>query len=377
MPTPHPTRREFLQKSARGLGVLAVTHYASTFLLSSAFAGTAPDPAAPRTLVLVQLAGGNDGLNTVIPFEDASYHRLRPTLAFAKSEILPLNDLLGLHPACRGLHSLFQEGKLTVVQGAGSIQPSLSHARSIANWALQSSVNDTPTGWLGRYLDSLTEISLSGAASPGLYFGDARPLCLQSADESRATGFDRDVRLQALAHARRAAGDYPDDGFGAALRNLAALIAANAAPRIAVVTLDGFDTHANQAHSHTNRLRLLSAGLTAFQRDLEARDLDRRVLTLACSEFGRSPAENENRGTGHGTAAPVFLLGPALQGGLVGESPALPARTAGQLATGTDFRKIYATVLEDWLGSTAEPLLGGEFGKLDLLTATTVTQRGA
>lgn len=371
MAAPRPTRREFLKQSARGLGVLAVGHYASSFVLSSAFAAAPAATATRRTLVIIQLDGGNDGLNTVIPFADDNYYRLRPTLALPAAQVLLLNESLGLHPACAGFQNLFKEGKLTIVQDVGHAHPSLSHARSSAAWAVVNETADAPaTGWLGRYLDSLVEISpLSGAAS-GLYFGDTVPLCLSAADASRVAGFDREVRLQALARAHLPPGDYPANAFGQALRNLAALIAADAAPRVAVVTLSGFDTHANQAGAHIGLLRTLSAGLHAFQRDLETFGADQRVLAMTCSEFGRSLAENENRGTGHGTTAPLFLLGSALRGGLVGAAPSLQAPQGSQSETTTDFRQVYATMLEDWLGSPAEPVLGRAFTKLDLLAST-------
>lgn len=372
MLTPRPTRREFLQLSARGLGVLAASHYASPLLFSSAFATDSSDPLARRTLVLIQLDGGNDGLNTVIPFEDANYYRLRPTLALAKGQVLPISDLLGLHPACAELQSLFKDGKLTVVSNVGHAQPSLSHARAAEMLAVTNAPTDAPsTGWLGRYLDSLVEITpLSGAAT-GLYFGGTIPLSLKSADESRSFDFARDLRLQALARSHPITGEYPANDFGHALRQLAALIAAHAAPRVVVVNLAGFDTHANQALAHESVLRTLSGGLSAFQRDLEALGADQCVLTLTCSEFGRRPAENENRGTGHGTAAPLFVIGSAVRGGIIGRPPALQSSFAHQLEAETDFRQVYATVLEDWLATPAEPILGSAFTKLDLLTTAT------
>lgn len=355
--------------------MLVASHYASSFLLSSAFAaevaGTAVSATA-RTLVLIQLAGGNDGLNTIVPFEDADYYRLRPTLALSKSQVLPLSELLGLHPACTGLHGLFKEGKLTVVQNVGHTQPSLSHVRAAETWAVSHEASDSPTtGWLGRYLDSLVEITPPAGGAAGVYFNSTVPLDLQSADPARVVDFSSDLRLQALARAHLPASDYPPDSFGTSLRNLAALIAAGAAPRIATITLDGFDTHANQTHPHENRLRILASGLHAFQRDLESTGAAQRVLTVTCSEFGRRAAENENRGTGHGTAAPLFLMGSnsTLRGGFVGNSPSLRISAGQQLQAETDFRQVYTTVLEDWLGTPAEPLLGSAYPKLDLFAS--------
>ncbi len=382
MPTPHPTRREFLKQSGRGLGVLALSHYASSLLTSSAFASDVSDRSARRTLVIVQLEGGNDGLNTVIPFEDVNYYRLRPTLALPKSRVLPISDRLGLHPACALMQTLHQEGKITVVQNVGYARPSLSHARSAEIWATASDASDVPaTGWLGRYLDSITEISLLPGNAPGLYLDEKIPLCLRALDETRIAGFSSDLRLQALARSHQTTGEYPANRFGNSLRHLAALIAAGAAPRVCVVSLGGFDTHGNQANVHENLLRILSEGLHAFQRDLESLHADRSVLTMTCSEFGRSPAENESRGTGHGTVAPVFLMGSALQVGIIGTAPSLELSAGQQLEPSTDFRQIYATVLEDWLACPPETILGSPFDKLAFLTSAPAsdhaTQRSA
>lgn len=410
MNNPHPflpsTRREFINLSARGIGLLAFSRFAPSFLVESV-AAEVPRAEKDRTiLVLVQLAGGNDGLNTVVPFADPHYRRLRPTLALGKDELLPIDGALAFHQACAPLHALLQDGKLGIVQNVGYPNPNRSHFRSTEIWETASDANETlPTGWLGRFFDNACG-GLPESAPCGVNISNEVPQAFLSANshptfsllpnqrgarENRASlallenilkqppatpthdehdrnaGYLRHTMMDALVTEKRfqkilsdyrASAEYPGNPFAASLRNVAALIAAGNATRVYYVSLGGFDTHSNQPNQHANLLRTLSEGLAAFQRDLESKKLDGQVLTMTFSEFGRRPSENESRGTDHGTAAPLFVLGSRVKAGLHGQAPSLEVERNEDLKFSTDFRAVYATVLERWLASDPRAVLG-------------------
>ncbi len=426
MPTPllPSTRREFLRLSTKGIGLLAFSQFAPSFLVQSTL-GAAPAPEKDRTiLVLVQLAGGNDGLNTVIPFDDPNYHALRPTLALRKENVLPVNDTLGLHPGCAPLHALMQEGKFGIIQNVGYPNPNRSHFRSAEIWETASASNEyLSTGWIGRYLDNTCAgapgeresdpfavhvsnevpqafnstgahptfgLNLAGGGGGGRGrrgAQDASRLLERLVAESghshgaddhdhgnntflKATMMDALVtekKVQRILGAYRPEARYPGGGFPQSLRNVAALISAGLSTRVYFVSLGGFDTHANQLNAHQNLLRTLSEGLAAFQQDLEARGLDEQVLTMTFSEFGRRPAENESKGTDHGTAAPLFVLGSKLNGTLHGTAPSLDIDRRADLTYSTDFRQVYSSVLDNWLGCPAREILGADYPPLGFI----------
>ena len=357
------TRREFIARSGRGLGLLALSGLAPALLART----TVDGGTGGRILVLVQLTGGNDGLNTVVPYEDADYYRLRPTLALAKGQVLWLSDTLGLHPSCAALHALFGEGKLAVVQNVGYPQPNRSHFRSTEIWETASASDEfRPDSWIGRYLDHAgAGLPVASRDALGLCLRSGLPRFCRSHPHGEASG--PIPALEPVIDAYRPAVPYPANSFAGALRQVAALMAADRPTRIYRVALSGFDTHSNQAHQHANLLATLSTGLAAFQRDLERQGLADQVCTLTWSEFGRRPGENESRGTDHGTAAPLFLLGTRLRGGLHGTAPSLQLAPEQDLAHRTDFRRVYATLLERWLGCPAAAVLGGEFRPLPLV----------
>jgi uncharacterized protein (DUF1501 family) len=406
------TRREFLRRGAQGVGLLAFSRFAPQFLIQSTLAGTPAPERDRRILVLVQLAGGNDGLNTVVPFADPAYHSLRPTLGLKKDATLPINDSLGLNPGCAALHALLDEGKLGIVQNVGYPNPNRSHFRSTEIWETASESSDSmSTGWIGRYLDNAcagtppasdpeaihvsSEVPQTfGGAVPHNTFGlanrggggrrdDAKLLQRlvtrpgeAAADPSgnnsflRATMMDALVaeqKIQGLLGAYKPEAPYPGTDFAQSLRNVAALISAGLPTRVYFVSIGGFDTHANQLNSHQNLLKNLSEGLAAFQRDLTARKLDDQVLTTTFSEFGRRPNENESRGTDHGTAAPLFVMGRRIAAPLYGTAPDLRVAKNADLAFTTDFRSVYATILDKWLGAPADDLLGAKHPRLDFL----------
>ncbi|MGH7995798.1 MAG: DUF1501 domain-containing protein [Opitutaceae bacterium] len=414
-PTPRfpTTRREFLRSSGRGIGLLAFSRFAPSFLVRAARADVPPPEKDRSVLVLVQLAGGNDGLNTVIPFEDPQYYRLRPSLAIPKGKVLPLSGRQGLHPSCAALLALARDGKLAIVQNVGYPNPNHSHFRSTEIWETASSSDEfLSTGWLGRYLDNACAGVPAGDhdpeavhintlnGMPETLFGErehptfglmAHGLGHRDSERTRELlelvgergpdterGFLEhtlmdslvtEAKIQRMLAGYRPLTEYPLNPFGASLRNVAGLIAAGLPTRVYFVTLTGFDTHVNQLGTHTRLLEVLSAGLAAFQRDLEAHRLDGQVVTMTFSEFGRRPFENDSKGTDHGTAAPLFVMGSRVQAGLHGAAASLDIPRNQDVAYGTDFRSLYATMLESWLGYPSEPVLGAKFAPLPIFTA--------
>ena len=409
------TRREFFQWGGRGLGLLAFSRFAPSFLVESALAST-PAPEKDRSiLVLVQLAGGNDGLNTVIPFEDADYYRLRPTLGIPKDEVLRINDTLGFNPACLALHSLLKDGKLGIVQNVGYPNPNRSHFRSTEIWETASGSNESlPSGWIGRYLDNACAGAPAAADSDpvaihatgetpqsfmseqthptfglSLGYGNGRQqqqrqnltLLKQLAQhddhhENANASFLKATLMDALVTEQKVqgiladyapAGTYPGNPFATSLRNVAALIAAGLPTRVYFVSLGGFDNHSAQLTPHTNNLLMLSEALAAFQHDLVAKHLDGQVLTMTFSEFGRRPSENQSRGTDHGTAAPLFVMGSKLKGPLFGTAPSLNLPKNQDLTFSTDFRQVYATVLDKWMQCPSDKVLGQAYAPLGFL----------
>ena len=404
------TRREFLALSAKGIGLLAFTHYAPSFLVSSARA----DVPAPRQdlpiLVIVQLAGGNDGLNTVVPFEDDRYYHLRPNLAVPKDKVLRLDEHLGLNPACAGLHRLAQEGKLAIIQNVGYPNPNRSHFRSTDIWETASDSNEfVSTGFVGRYFDNCCGgapvrddplgVHLTGEV-PEIFLGDREhetfgvlpygnlnrrnenlglleKLVQRPVDgENESASYLRHTMMDTLVTERKVAGllsryqpaaEYPRNPFAAELRNVAALIAGGLSTRVYFVSLGSFDTHVNQQGRHEQLLTTLGDGLGAFQKDLEAHKLADQVLAMTFSEFGRRPMENDGKGTDHGTAAPLFVMGTKVKGGLHGTAPDLGVDRNQDLTYSVDFRQVYATVIDRWLAGDSAAVLGRKFEPLQFL----------
>ncbi len=417
MKTPQPwTRREFLQTSGRGLGLVAFASCVPAFLSQSLAAGAPRPEKDRRILVVVQLAGGNDGLNTVIPFEDPVYYRLRPNLAIERKQVLPLVDGLGLHPKCGALAELYKEGQLGIVQGVGYPNPNRSHFRSTDIWESADTGEGAGrfTGWLGRYLDSECSGRASSAVAdpdaihtrqdvPPMLIGEVPAHVFGVPERStRNRGGTRQDLLQRLSAEAtypdpsstghylqhrmmdtlvteervgrivdryRPMATYPQERFAQSLKHIAALIAGGLQTRVYYASLSGFDTHVSQQGRHASLLKRLSEGLSAFQQDLNAHQLADQVLTMTMSEFGRRPAENGSRGTDHGTAAPLFLMGSGLQQPLAGSAPHLSPDKKRDLSFTTDFRRVYASVLEQWLDCRSVPILGEGFAPLDLLPA--------
>lgn len=397
------SRREFLRA---GLTVVAVGFAAPPWLAQIAHADTkrllkGHKPPNDHILVVVQLTGGNDGLNTIIPYRDPLYYRYRPTLAIPDKQVLPVDERIGLHPALTGLQELFTKQKLAIVQGVGYPNPNRSHFRSMEIWQTANPEGYERYGWLGRYLDSLPEaaanpviaVSLTQERPQALGAQKASVPCFASLGDLQMLSEDPDLEravkaiagtttkgetpaslirrstrtaLEAVEKLRealknyRSTVQYANDPFGQGLKQVAQLIAASPHTRVVYMSVNGFDTHAAQARTHENLLRGFGDALKTFYADLEQMNKAEKVIVMVFSEFGRRVAENGSLGTDHGAAAPMFLLGGKVKGGLYGDHPSLQDLENGDLRFQTDFRSVYATVL-DWLGGDPETVLGRAF----------------
>jgi uncharacterized protein (DUF1501 family) len=349
-----------------------------------------------RVLVLVELKGGNDGLNTVVPYSDGNYYRLRPRIAIKREEVLQLSERAGLHASLAALMPLWQGRELAVIQGLGYAKPNQSHFRSIEIWDTASSSEQyLNEGWLARAFAEnpvprgfVADGVIVGSQEMGPFAGGARAVALSNPDQ-----FMRQARLAtpsakrgnaALAHILKVEGEivqaagglgagvnlrteFPNGEFGNALRTAAQVIASQAGVAAVRVTLNGFDTHQNQPGQQANLLKQLGEGLSAFKSALVELNRWNSALVLTYAEFGRRAAENNSNGTDHGTANAHFAMGGLVKGGLYGQAPALDRLDAGNLVHNIDFRNLYATVLEKWWGGDAKATLGGHFQPIDLL----------
>ncbi len=361
-------------------------------------------------LVLLRLSGGNDGLNTLVPFADEQYRRLRPDLALREREVLRLDEQLGLHPSLVRLRAAFEQGRLGCVQGVGQPVANLSHFQSRAIWDAGSERGSSmPDGWLGRHYELLRRDDPLRASPIALLAlgSDSLPLALRSrhsawpaiprleswvaiapepetdaecatTEGSRAAlvrdclrGAREARELLARAAGRRPLAAYPDEPLAAALKSVADLVAAELPCGAVWVELDGFDTHTRQLAAQARMLAAVDGALGAFLEDVaQLRRLD-DVLVLAFSEFGRRAAQSglgADAGTDHGTAGPVFLLGGRVRAGIHGVRPDLGDLDGdGNLKCAVDFRRVYASVLEGWLGGDSERVLGGRWEPLEIL----------
>jgi uncharacterized protein (DUF1501 family) len=368
-----------------------------------------------RVLVVLQLIGGNDGLNTVVPHGLDGYARGRRALRLPAGRIQKITKEIGLHPSMGKMAKLVEDGRVAVVQGVGYPNPDRSHFRSMEIWeSARLEAGALETGWLGRTIDAQTR--RPGDDSPALHVGTrVLPLALRArrnevpslesleqyrlqvagdAGGKRAmrdalnqvarldrrgddpllgfmtrttlSAYDSSKRLEQVAPRSQGKSKYPSYGLASRLELIAQIIKAGFATRMFYTSLDGFDTHANQLGTHAALLTELSDSIAAFHADLkEAGEAD-RVALLTFSEFGRRVAENASTGTDHGAAAPLFVVGPVATPGLVGAHPSLDDLDDGDLKHHTDFRRVYSALLETWLGCPSGPIIGPEFTPLDL-----------
>jgi uncharacterized protein (DUF1501 family) len=359
-----------------------------------------------RVLVVIQLDGGNDGINTVVPFADEGYTKHRKVLRLAKNRLVKVNDQVGLHPALADAGKLLEAGRLAIVPGVSYPNPNRSHFRSMAIWhsARLDPEEHGSLGWLGRALDQdrlpagATAAMLIGSGPPPVAIRGRRAVAAaleKPEDFALAAGADpRSVipttepaddltafvrrsmldayatadRLAAVTAARDSGASYPGSNLGRHLQLIARLLKIGFGARVYYTLQPGYDTHAGQLPTHSQLLFELAGALKAFLDDLAAAQLADRVAVLLFSEFGRTVRENGSAGTDHGTSGPVFLAGAGVKAGIVGAMPSLMDLdpTHGDLRVGIDFRRVYATILEDWLGLSAQTALGGAFERLPL-----------
>jgi uncharacterized protein (DUF1501 family) len=399
------TRRQFLTRTLKTSSLVALGSAVPQFVAQTARAAS---PGKDNVLVVVEMAGGNDGLNTVIPYADDLYHKARPTLRQTKAEVIRLDDAVGLHKGMQGFRALWDEGKLAVVQGVGYPNPDRSHFEAMDIWQSADPKRATRTGWLGRAsleIDNKTggipaihmgqyglPLALVGSAGGGaVSIGDqnafrldlgrgspdhlqSRRNLLQELSTPTATGESDDLlafvqrrQVQTLTavetlrellegpNALRRQGNF---SLSQKLNLVAGLIAKGFGTRIFYVNMDGFDTHAGQAPAHNGLLTDLADSIANFFRTLKQSGDADRVRLMTFSEFGRRVQENGSQGTDHGAASCLFVAGPSVKGGVVGKHPSLADLDAGDLKYHTDFRRIYATQLDTWLHCDSKSVLG-------------------
>jgi uncharacterized protein (DUF1501 family) len=401
------TRRQFLTRTLRGASLVALSSVVPQFVARTALAAA---PGKDNVLVVVEMNGGNDGLNTVIPYADDLYHKARPTLRQTKDQVIRLDDHVGLHPGMQGFKPLWEQGQLAVVQGVGYPNPERSHFEAMDIWQTADPKREKTTGWLGR-----TAVEIVGEASGGvpiLHFGGERlPLALAGAPGGGAVTVndqnsfrlelgegkaDRQKTRRRLVEDLSAPAKKGEDdllsfvqrrqvqtltavetlrellegpnalprpsvaGLAAKLQLVAGLIAKGFGTRIFYVSLGGFDTHADQAPTHQRLLGELADAAGGFFGSLKKTGHDGRVRLMTFSEFGRRVDENGSHGTDHGAASCLFVAGPSVKGGVVGRHPSLSDLDVGDLKFHTDFRRVYAAQLA-WLGCDTKAVLGAKW----------------
>jgi uncharacterized protein (DUF1501 family) len=400
------SRRDFIRRGLYGLGLGAglpvLLGRTSAALSAQALRGTSMEAHPERILVVVELSGGNDGLNTVVPFGNDTYYRVRPNLAIAEQDVIKVADGLGFHPALVGFERLYKDGHMAVVNGCGYENPSLSHFSSMGFLHTGVPNGGEALGWMGRLADGAYDhdaqgniivnvgtrqsLAVQSRHHPPLVFSDPNALKRDGSEVERAVfeNLDRakasensaleflSATAQNAAEAgevvRRAASsyqtpiDYGIGGLSGSLRRVASLIAAELPTRLYYVSYTGnsFDTHVHQADPHARLLAYTADAARGFIEDLKRIGRADDVAVMMFTEFGRRVGENASLGTDHGTATPMFVFGTGVKGGMYSPHPSLTDLDDGNMKMTTDFRRVYATMIEEWLGyeDTASILRG-------------------
>jgi uncharacterized protein (DUF1501 family) len=398
------TRRDFLSRGALfvSMGVTAPTFLTSTARALAAQTACGGD--SRRILLVVQLGGGNDSLNSFVPYADPTYYSVRPTLAIPEAEVLPVSAGIGFNPALAPLKELFDAQQLALVQGVGYPNPNRSHFRSTDIWTTAHPETIEEQGWLGRYLDAqcsgedrrLRAVDIGTTVSQLFWTGQSIVPAISSIEtfsleadvafpddqtnqvetlkllnsgtgSNDADDYIRRVatdaiatsdELQRVAASYRSTVEYPESEFGEGLKTIAKIVSGDLGTQIFHINRGGFDTHAAQANSHAGLLDDVAAGIQAFVRDLEAIGRADDLLIMTFSEFGRRVAQNASLGTDHGAAASLCLIGGGVTPGIVGAHPSLDDLDDGDLKYGIDFRAVYGAVLRDWLGADPAAIIG-------------------
>lgn len=411
------SRREFLKVGFSSVAAVSLAGTVPGFVERMAFAQTAAGTAVSNdnVLVVVQLSGGNDGLNTVVPVRNDAYYKARPVIGI-KDRLHRISDELSLNPGMTAMKGMFDEGKLAVINGCGYPSPNRSHFQSMHIWHTADPTIGKGSGWLGHYLDhalkgtdaasnplkavnigvelpaalvntgapvpsiqSLEDFALR--LDPGSQFDAAREKeIIASVNQAAKTGnpalefLSRQATnaLVSTEEVRKLAGGYKPDaqypgGLGNQLKLIAQIISGNFGTRVFYCQTGGYDTHANQGQTHERLLQNVSDSLAAFQKDLEVKGLSKKVTVMCFSEFGRRVAQNDSNGTDHGAAGPMFVMGAGVKGGVYGAYPSLTDTDNGDLKYTVDFRRVYATLLNRSLNAEASAVLGGSFEEIGFL----------
>lgn len=404
-------RREFISTVLGSSAVVSLSGLAPDVFYQAALADEAKKDG--RVLVVVQLSGGNDGLNTVVPYRHDVYRENRKALRVSKDDVLTLDKEYGLHPAMDGFAKLFEKGLLGIVPSVGYDQPNRSHFESMDIWhTCRRKTDRLQQGWLGQFLEAsnngsqqLTGIHLGQGKQPlALAARNLRIPSIASLEQFRLNtkgnkrldailnqalqpreksedllGFLQSStraavaandRIQKIRESGGSTDDYPDTDLGKKMSTIARLIKAELPTRVYYVTQNGYDTHAKQGGAHTSLLRQLSGAVTALVDDMQASGIGNRVLVVAFSEFGRRVAENASEGTDHGTAGPLFLAGGKVKSGFLAPHSKLSDLNNGDLKFKTDFREVYAGLLQQWCRfAETESILGGHYRPLSVVKA--------
>jgi len=404
-------RREFLRTTA---GALAAAPMFPHLLLKPALAQHANTTGADTQpiLVVIQLAGGNDGLNTIVPYGSNLYYAGRPNIAVPAKSVLPIDSTVGFNPNLKGMKALFDLGKVAIIENAGYANPSRSHFQGTTIWETGDPLGQMGTGWLGRYLDQtasgndnpLAAIAIGSSLPQTLVSQRAPVTAIESVDSFkflinrtneqailnayqrmygatvedlprymgivRSAGSDAEQGVKDLESIQlnyKPSVTYPTNPLGRELQLAAQIITSGIGTRVFHLSLGGFDDHVAEVYTHANLMKYLGDSVLAFYQDLQAHGKSDQVTMVTFSEFGRRVKENAGRGTDHGTAAPMFVVGGKVKGGLYGGDPSLTKLDQnGDLIYDIDFRSVYGTILDSWLGASSTDILGGTFERLPI-----------
>lgn len=417
-------RREFLKQFT----LISTTVSAPTFLvrtLRAAQAAGMPEAALGnpnRILLVIELAGGCDGLNTVVPYAYDDYYRARANLAIQPQSVLRINDTLGFHPNMTGLKALWDEGRVAIVQGVGYPNPNRSHFRSRDIWHTAEPDSIATEGWLAKYFDgskatgTLQGINIGGTVPRALISSAGSSPAIQNIDTYQLQsdskypadaanknaafqrvfseshnryGYFQEYVTQTVLEAHlssikllegknnyQSTVEYPNTAFANSLKTVAQIISADLGVKVFYATIGGFDTHANQAvvgnnaqGRHGDLVGTVSGAVKAFYDDMKQMGKQNEVLIMTFSEFGRRVRENGSAGTDHGTANQMFLIGGTVNAGILGDHPSLAPDQLekGDMIHHTDFRSVYATVLANWLGADPVPIIGESWPLLSFI----------
>ena len=411
-------RRDFIQQGLAVVSMGAAGPSIFSWAVVAAAEQSSQASLSGKTLIVVQLAGGVDGLNTVIPYHDSAYRQNRATLGVKETDMIVVDDRIAFHPGLANFKDAFDRGNLAIVEGVGYPNPNFSHFKAMDIWQSANPEGVAREGWLGKYFDGISDAG--GHPLVGLSVGTRLPPSFNSTkvsvpsvanletfklqegtgdpearrgslmklydiyrpantpyaallDTTLDSAYESSVQLAAAETNYKPAVTYPNSSLATGLRLLAELIDSGppgSSPlRVGHVSLGSFDTHTNEAATLQRLLKETADSVTAFWADVNGHGHGDEVVVMTWSEFGRRVKENAQNGTDHGSAGPMFVLGNKVKGGFYGEPPSLTDLDNGNLRFTTDFRSVYATLLEKWLEAPAADVLGARFRLLDFIAA--------